>query len=59
MPIREPSTSSQNGLCAALRPSATRRSCLAQWLVPDRDGRAQYGRCGVESRKSIASCVQS
>jgi hypothetical protein len=50
---------SQNGLNAALRPSATRRLCLSQWLVPDRLGRAQNGLSGVDRAKSIASWVQS
>ena len=57
--MRDPSTICQYGLNAAFLPEATRRCCFAQCDVPERLGRGQNGCDGVESTKSIASCVQS
>src|SRR5215218_7050383 len=53
IPIRDGSTSFQNGLNAAFFPSFTRRSCLGAWLVPDSQlFRGAKGWAGVERKKS-------
>ena len=60
-PIRSGSSMACSGLNAALRFSATRRICLAEWLI---DGtvrllRGRNGLPGVDRKKSIASTVPS